>query len=103
MLIAIIILGNVTQGTASQDTNLSFYGQFAEQASFSWDFAGFCNSMFFLPTECQFTSAPSSLPNQGQPQARAVYDRRQGAYSSPVSPRNCLLIFQPHCWTPLHP
>lgn len=56
MLIAIIILSNVTQGTGIIGHESQFYGQFAEQASFSWDVSGFGVNMLFLPAECQFTS-----------------------------------------------
>lgn len=73
VLIAIIILSNVTQGTAIIGHESQFYGQFAEQASFSWDFSGFGVSMLCLPAEYQFTSAPLSLPNQGLPSAHAVF------------------------------
>lgn len=73
VLIAVIILSNVTQGTAIIGHESQFYGQFAEQTSFSWDFSGFGVSMLCLPAEYQFTSAPLSLPNQGLPSARAVF------------------------------
>lgn len=39
--IAIIILNNITQGTVTIGEESQFYGQFAEQSSFSWNFSGF--------------------------------------------------------------